>query len=67
MLYVLSTAPPGWTGETGLVNTAMMSNHAFMGGAGVLGLVCGPPGFVEYAAKPGLKALGYDDAHTIIF
>jgi len=67
VLYVLSKPPAKWSGESGHVSAELIADNCFLGGPGVLGLVCGPQGFVDGAVRPGLAALGYDDAHTVVF
>lgn len=63
-------APPlllSGAAHAGHVSAELIADNCFLGGPGVLGLVCGPQGFVDGAVRPGLAALGYDDAHTVVF
>lgn len=51
-------APPGWTGETGRVDAAMLARVALPPSDAPTVLVCGPNGFVT-AASEALLALGH--------
>jgi ferredoxin-NADP reductase len=50
--------PPGWTGHTGRVGTALLAEAAWPAGQDPLAFICGPTPFVESIAS-GLVALGY--------
>jgi ferredoxin-NADP reductase len=50
--------PPGWTGHSGRVDAAMLSDVAWPAGRDPLTFVCGPTSFVE-AVAGGLVGLGY--------
>jgi ferredoxin-NADP reductase len=50
--------PPGWTGRTGRVNAAMLTDIAWPASQDPLAFVCGPTSFVEAVAN-ALVALGY--------
>jgi ferredoxin-NADP reductase len=52
-------APPGWTGLTGRVDTAVLAAHTVAAQARPHLLVCGPTGFVE-AVTGWLTALGHE-------
>jgi ferredoxin-NADP reductase len=53
--------PPGWDGEVGRVDSAMLTRVAWPPDQRPLAFVCGPTGFVEAVAS-GLVELGYDPA-----
>jgi ferredoxin-NADP reductase len=50
--------PPGWTGRTGRVNAAMLTDIAWPTSQNPLAFVCGPTSFVEAVAN-ALVGLGY--------
>ena len=57
--YTLTRGQPtGWTGHTGRINQAMLTQVAWPAGANPLAFICGPTSFVETAAA-GLVGLGY--------
>jgi ferredoxin-NADP reductase len=59
VIYTLTRSqPPGWTGHSGRVDAAMLSDVAWPVGQDPLTFVCGPTSFVE-AAAAGLVGLGY--------
>jgi ferredoxin-NADP reductase len=59
VIYTLTrNAPPGWTGHTGRVDGAMLTDVAWPVGHDPLTFVCGPTSFVE-AVAAGLVGLGY--------
>jgi ferredoxin-NADP reductase len=58
--YTLTRAhPPGWTGYTGRMDSALLAKVAWPVDEGPLAFVCGPTSFVETVAS-GLVALGYE-------
>jgi ferredoxin-NADP reductase len=52
-------APAGWTGLTGRVDAALLTQHTFSPAQAPQLLVCGPTSFVETVAS-GLIELGHD-------
>ena len=50
--------PPGWTGYSGRVNTAMLAETVWPASQHPLAFVCGPTTFVEAVAE-NLIGLGY--------
>ena len=59
VIYTLTRQqPPGWTGRTGRVNAAMLTDIAWPAGQNPLVFVCGPTSFVEAVAE-ALVGLGY--------
>jgi ferredoxin-NADP reductase len=59
VIYTLTRQqPPGWTGRTGRVNAAMLTDIAWPAGQDPLAFVCGPTSFVEAVAN-ALVGLGY--------
>jgi ferredoxin-NADP reductase len=59
VIYTLTRSqPPGWTGHSGRVDAAMLSDVAWPVGQDPLTFVCGPTSFVE-AVAAGLVGLGY--------
>jgi ferredoxin-NADP reductase len=57
--YTLTRSqPPGWTGFSGRVSPAMLSQAAWSAGLDPLAFVCGPTSFVETVAQ-NLIMLGY--------
>ena len=57
--YTLTRSQPaGWTGYTGRINQALLTEVAWPAEARPLAYICGPTSFVETAAS-GLVALGY--------
>jgi ferredoxin-NADP reductase len=64
VIYTLTRQqPPGWTGRTGRVTPAMLSEVAWPATGGPLAFVCGPTPFVESVAA-GLVGLGYPPARV---
>ncbi|MEW6582330.1 MAG: ferric reductase-like transmembrane domain-containing protein [Actinomycetota bacterium] len=57
VVHVLLDPPPAWTGETGLVDPALLARVAPAGARDWHAFVCGPPGLVR-AAADALTALG---------
>jgi ferredoxin-NADP reductase len=59
VIYTLTRSqPPGWTGQVGRVDAALLSQVAWPAAAGPLAYICGPTSFVETVAA-GLVGLGY--------
>jgi ferredoxin-NADP reductase len=59
VIYTLTrTQPPGWTGHSGRVDAALLSDVAWPVSQDPLTFVCGPTSFVEAVAS-GLVGLGY--------
>jgi ferredoxin-NADP reductase len=59
VIYTLTRSqPPGWTGHTGRIDQALLTQAAWAAEAKPLAFICGPTSFVETAAA-GLVALGY--------
>jgi ferredoxin-NADP reductase len=57
--YTLTRSqPPGWTGYSGRVSRAMLSQAAWPSGRDPLAFICGPTSFVETVAQ-NLIMLGY--------
>jgi ferredoxin-NADP reductase len=55
--------PPGWTGHTGRVDTALLGQVAWPAEAIPLAFICGPTSSVE-TATGGLVGLGYPPARV---
>jgi ferredoxin-NADP reductase len=59
LTYTLTRSPPpGWTGHTGRLGTALLGQVAWPTAANPLAFICGPTSFVETVAA-GLVGLGY--------
>ena len=59
VIYTLTRSqPPGWTGHTGRIDQALLTEASWAGEANPLAFICGPTSFVETAAA-GLVGLGY--------
>ncbi|HEY6310041.1 MAG TPA: ferredoxin reductase [Streptosporangiaceae bacterium] len=59
VIYTLTRSqPPGWTGHTGRIDQALLTQAAWAAEANPLAFICGPTSFVETAAA-GLVGLGY--------
>jgi ferredoxin-NADP reductase len=59
VIYTLTRSqPPGWTGHTGRIDQALLTQAAWAAEADPLAFICGPTSFVETAAA-GLVGLGY--------
>jgi len=59
VIYTLTRSqPPGWTGHSGRVDAAMLTDVTWPVGQDPLTFVCGPTSFVE-AVAAGLVGLGY--------
>jgi len=66
--YVLGTAPPGWTGSIGRIDNEMLETEMPSPSEQGIILVCGPEPMINYAVKPGLKAVGWDlEKHLVVF
>lgn len=57
------SAPPGWTGYRGRIDTALLREVAFAASETPLAYVCGPTAMVEHVAD-GLVSLGYPAARV---
>ncbi|PWS35968.1 hypothetical protein DFH01_20660 [Falsiroseomonas bella] len=58
VVHVLGEPSPGWTGETGLLDAAVIARHCEAAArAGWLFVLCGPPPMLREARR-GLRALG---------
>ena len=55
--------PPGWTGYSGRVNPAMLTETAWPASKHPLAFICGPTSFVEAVAE-NLIGLGYPPEHV---
>jgi ferredoxin-NADP reductase len=59
VIYTLTRRqPPGWTGHSGRLDAALLTEVAWPAGEDPLAFVCGPTSFVETVAD-GLVGLGY--------
>jgi ferredoxin-NADP reductase len=56
VVYVLEDPPPGWSGETGYVDAAVLRRHLPAGHARMQYFVCGPPPLMDAMDRllPGL-------------
>jgi ferredoxin-NADP reductase len=64
VIYTLTRDnPPGWTGRTGRVDSAMLGSVAWPPARRPVAFVCGPTPFVEAVAE-SLVALGYPPAQV---
>lgn len=50
-----------------LFSQGLMREKLWPASPTTLGLVCGPPGLVEHAAKPGYEAMGYAEDNLVVF
>jgi predicted ferric reductase len=57
LVHVLETPPDGWTGETGLLDRAMIERHLPTRREGLAAFLCGPPPLTR-VARDALEALG---------
>lgn len=57
VVEVLSDPPPGWRGEAGVLDAAVLTRHCGGDRAGHLHVLCGPPGMLR-AATAALTTLG---------
>lgn len=57
VVEVLSDPPPGWAGETGVLDDAVLGRHCGGARRGWLHVLCGPPGMLR-AATASLAARG---------
>ncbi|KAF7185392.1 Nitrate reductase [NAD(P)H] [Pseudocercospora fuligena] len=66
--HVLSDSSEKWEGKKGLVDKELMEECLFdpdnEKGENVM-LLCGPPGMIENAVKPGLKEIGWKDGENV--
>jgi len=51
---VLGKAPEDWTYSSGHVTETLMREHFFQASPETLGLMCGPPGLLNYVGVPGV-------------
>ena len=56
---MLSTAPDAWPYSVGHVTEPMMREHLFAASPETLGLMCGPPGLLNFVALPGGGPFGH--------
>ncbi|MCU0983954.1 MAG: ferredoxin reductase family protein [Acetobacteraceae bacterium] len=57
VVEVLSDPPPGWQGEAGVLDAAVLARHCGRDRAGHLHVLCGPPAMLT-AATAALRRLG---------
>jgi predicted ferric reductase len=62
VVHVLTDPPPGWTGETGLIDDAVLARHLVGDVAAADVFVCGPPPMLA-AALTALRRLGLAHKH----
>lgn len=60
--YTLDRPPADWKQGTGFITVDMIKDNLPPPGDDVLILMCGPPPMIDFACKPALKQLGYDDS-----
>jgi NAD(P)H-flavin reductase len=65
--YVVSQAPQGWAFSEGFVTEAIMRDRLFPASGSTLGLMCGPPGLLNFVVVPGLNAMGYAESTHVSF
>jgi cytochrome-b5 reductase len=59
--YTVDKAPADWKFGSGFITAEMMKSHLYPPSDKTITLMCGPPPMLEYACKPNLKQLGYDE------
>jgi len=65
--YTCDRAPENWQYDIGFVTEAMVKAHGAPAGPDVLGLSCGPPPFIKFAAAPNLSKNGYAEDCQFLF
>jgi predicted ferric reductase len=63
VVHVLSDPPPGWTGEAGLMDHALLARHLPRDPRGAEVFLCGPPPMLA-TALAGLRRLGVAPEHV---
>jgi predicted ferric reductase len=63
VVHVLTEPPPGWQGETGLIDVALLERHLPPDLRGADVFLCGPPPMLA-AAVAGLERLGVAPEHV---
>ncbi|KAF5831631.1 Mo-co oxidoreductase dimerization domain-containing protein [Dunaliella salina] len=65
--YVLSKPPENWPFTNGYVTEALMRERFFDASPETLGMMCGPPGLLNFVAVPGFEKMGYAKENTVSF
>ena len=65
--YILSRPAESWTGFAGHVSASLVGQVCPRGNEETYALLCGPPGFIEEACVPALRAHDYNAEHIVQF
>lgn len=65
--YTCDRAPEDWQFDIGFMTEKMIKEHGAPSGPDVLGLSCGPPPFIKFAATPSLTKNGYAEENQFLF
>jgi len=65
--YTLDRPPEGWKFSSGFVSQDMLADHLPPAADDVVVLMCGPPPMIQFACKPNLEKLGYNNSHYVVF
>ena len=64
--YVVCEPSQDWKGHVGFVRKSLFEEFLFPAGKGTLTLLCGPPGMLTHACRPGLSQMGFVKGLTCI-
>nr|AGC97428.1 nitrate reductase [Dunaliella salina] len=65
--YVLARPPENWPFTKGHVTEALMRERFFDASPQTLGMMCGPPGLLNFVAVPGFDKMGYIKQNQVSF
>lgn len=65
--YTLTSPPENWNYSTGYISLDMCKNYLLPRSENTVACMCGPPPMIEYACKPSLIDMGFDESQMIEF
>ena len=65
--YTLTSPPRDWTYSSGFISLDMCKDHLLPHADSAVACMCGPPPMIEFACKPSLAAMGFDESQMIEF
>jgi len=65
--HTLTTPPEDWSYSSGFISPQMCKDHLLPHSDNTIACMCGPPPMIEFACKPSLKEMGFDQSQMIEF
>jgi len=65
--HTLTSPPQTWTFSTGYISLDMCKDQLLPHSDSTVACMCGPPPMIEFACKPALTAMGFEESQMIEF